>query len=55
MVAEDAGGCPVVWNAEIDEVKAFQPDGAIGSCISPTRWKPSWWTSLTRCQQESRS
>jgi hypothetical protein len=27
VIAEDAGGCPVVWDALTDEVKAFQVDG----------------------------
>jgi hypothetical protein len=27
VIAEDAGGCPVVWDARSDEVRAFQVDG----------------------------
>jgi hypothetical protein len=27
VIALDAGGCPVVWDARTDEVRAFQVDG----------------------------
>ena len=27
MIAQDAGGCPVVWDASTDEVRTFQVDG----------------------------
>jgi hypothetical protein len=27
VFAQDAGGCPVVWDARTDEVRAFQVDG----------------------------
>jgi hypothetical protein len=38
VIAQDAGGCPVVWNARTDEVRTFQVDGG--------DWEPPLANSL---------
>lgn len=56
VLALDGGGCPVVWNARTDEVRAFQFDGGdwepplasslenfLINLFNPPQQKEDWW------------
>ena len=42
VIAEDAGGSPVVWDARTGVVRTFQLDGADRSLRLAPRWRHSW-------------